>query len=568
MATYYVSSSAGADTNNGTSSSTPFEHHPWDSNATNTANSTTLSGDDIVYMKKGDTWYDFYILVEDSGTSGHPIITTTKSDFGTGDNPVLSGSYDPSDLSFSADGGSYVATGLATEPNIVVYNGTVLTENDGAGNTVGANEWDWDADGGNNSLWVNVGEDPDTGTLLAGKQNYLILSTTGDYTTFQNLTIQCGNLTSGGVIYTSGRTGIGIDHCLLQYSAVSMVRFLNSPSSFIDNSTVQKVKGTMISIEGSDNWRLYNNTIYGKTFSSTASSTCIKIENSDSGDGYKNTIQDGWNGSYYGGGGNGAGIQVSGSSEANKFYRNKISGCYIGIVQVITSGNDGNLYKFNEVIDSIVNCIDIQASGTNPPLIYNNTIIHNPNSNNNPAYTGHGLSFQVAALLGTAANNIIVVEVASENCNGIAITDPGVCDFRLDYNHYYVTASGNYGNINGTNYNSLANWKTAIQGDAEVSNLAGTSNLAEANGNDGDPLFVSATDFHLTSPSPCINAGTDPFSDGDGDQYDLSGNLVWSDTTDSPVGYWEGGVEIGAYAFPPSGETRRRGLMRMGPRMR
>jgi len=57
-------------------------------------------------------------------------------------------------------------------------------------------------------------------------------------------------------------------------------------------------------------------------------------------------------------------------------------------------------------------------------------------------------------------------------------------------------------------------------------------------------------DFTLQAGSPCINAGTNPFSDGDWDQTDMKGRLIWSDgpnSADSPVGPWADGVDIGAY---------------------
>lgn len=53
MGSYYIDYAGGADTNNGTSDSTPFQHCPGDSNATDTAASTTFSAGDIVYFKKG-----------------------------------------------------------------------------------------------------------------------------------------------------------------------------------------------------------------------------------------------------------------------------------------------------------------------------------------------------------------------------------------------------------------------------------------------------------------------------------------------------------------------------------
>jgi hypothetical protein len=52
MATYYVDFATGVDTNNGTSTETPWEHCPGDVNATNNA-AITLSVGDIIYFKGG-----------------------------------------------------------------------------------------------------------------------------------------------------------------------------------------------------------------------------------------------------------------------------------------------------------------------------------------------------------------------------------------------------------------------------------------------------------------------------------------------------------------------------------
>jgi len=56
-------------------------------------------------------------------------------------------------------------------------------------------------------------------------------------------------------------------------------------------------------------------------------------------------------------------------------------------------------------------------------------------------------------------------------------------------------------------------------------------------------------DYRLTSESCLINAGLIPFSDGDGDQYDYAGKLIWSDITDDVTGAWSDGAEIGPYGF-------------------
>jgi len=103
--------------------------------------------------------------------------------------------------------------------------------------------------------------------------------------------------------------------------------------------------------------------------------------------------------------------------------------------------------------------------------------------------------------------------------------------------------------------------------DAGNSDEFGTANVsysyipAASNYTDGgnnsaaDPSINS--DGTLKGGSPCINTGTDPFSDGDGDKYDLWNHQVWSDTTDTPVGAWISGVEIGAYGYSGGGGSTR-----------
>jgi len=113
------------------------------------------------------------------------------------------------------------------------------------------------------------------------------------------------------------------------------------------------------------------------------------------------------------------------------------------------------------------------------------------------------------------------------------------CIIRGTPNNNHICGAGNDG-FDTITYNN-------VEGDtAAISDTGATiSNITS-----GDPYFVSATDFNLQSKSPCINAGIDPFSDGDGDQYDMKDRLVWSDgpnSADSPVGPWGDGVDIGAY---------------------
>lgn len=78
-ATYYVDFVGGADTNNGTSKSTPFKHIKGMTGCTNTCNSTTLTDGDIVFFKGGVTWTDSWPWTLVGGTSTGIIYTTDKT---------------------------------------------------------------------------------------------------------------------------------------------------------------------------------------------------------------------------------------------------------------------------------------------------------------------------------------------------------------------------------------------------------------------------------------------------------------------------------------------------------
>lgn len=67
---------------------------------------------------------------------------------------------------------------------------------------------------------------------------------------------------------------------------------------------------------------------------------------------------------------------------------------------------------------------------------------------------------------------------------------------------------------------------------------------------DGDGTYsktLSYSVFEVNAGSSLINAGTNPFSDGDGNQTDFNGKPVWNDDADSCIGPWYDGVEIGPY---------------------
>lgn len=233
-ATYYVSTS-GSDANNGTATTTPWAHHPWDANATGVSLAKSLQSGDIIVFKRGDTWYDTYLFPNVSGATSSPIISTSLSSWGSGE-AVLSGAYNPASSTWSSDGGSYKTT-VATQPRVVVYGSTRLTYNASATSTVALNQFGWStANGG--TLWVNVGENPTNGTTKVSKRDYVILNIKSNLT-FSNLSFELSNTNAGGTVFNSGGANIIFDTVLVRYFYFAGIyQYNNIGGNQIINSTI------------------------------------------------------------------------------------------------------------------------------------------------------------------------------------------------------------------------------------------------------------------------------------------------------------------------------------------
>jgi hypothetical protein len=235
-ATYFVST-AGNNGNNGTSSSTPWANHPWDANATGTAQTTVLHGDDIVYMRRGDIWYDCYLSAHDAGTDEHQITTTSTSTFyktsSSDPLPKLSGAYDPSTLAWTNDSETIYSTAATTQPNIVIYNDTVLTLDNNTSPAL--NKWYWVS----NVLYVNVGGDPSSGTLEAGKRSWVNLTSKG-YQTYSYLEMRVANTINGGVAFNNAQTNVIYDHITIKGFRYYGIYQYNNTGNQVTNCTISK----------------------------------------------------------------------------------------------------------------------------------------------------------------------------------------------------------------------------------------------------------------------------------------------------------------------------------------
>lgn len=515
-ADYFVSYSLGNDNNDGLSVATPWKHHPWDLAATGVSDGTTIAAGKIVAMRQ-ETHY--VSLTTPGGTAATSILTVAHPNWGSG-GAILSGSADPTTLTWTADGGSYKAT-VNANVNWVIYNGVKLTKQAGAGNAVELNKWDISG----TTLYVNVGENPSLGTLLEANTQYVILAQKSNIE-FRNLTIELGY--GAGNIFTSSISDFVLRGCTVRYNATNGVYLFEGARNKVIDCTVYE-NGVNVNALNTSVPEIRGNTVYsaatnGVQMGGCTSGIChdniirnnlkygVLVTNSSGDSVYQNQVFSNGVGQK-GHGGDGAGVFIGGSSTGVLVYRNNVYSNYIGIYHNTSSGAGANKIYYNIVKNSTVNGIDNEAdAGTNAVEIYNNTIIHSPNANNVAPYAGHGISSQVAGKINKIANNLVVIKQVGADCNGIAISSDvaGFVYAWIDNNLYFDDAGGSAKiGMLGAQYSTLSTWQAALQADAKIFDMGGNAAQGEAHGVYGDPLFVDAANgnYRLSVGSPAIGAG-------------------------------------------------------------
>src|ERR1035441_848957 len=191
--TYYVDNcvTVGSDSNNGTSTSTP-----WLTIAH--VNVQSFNPGDSVLFQGGCTWRET-LTVPSAGSSGNPI---TFGGYGTGQ-PVISGA---SLLSsgWTLDTGNIWEVALTTQPNQVFFNSTRGTPETSIGGITAPNEWYW----ASNVLYAYSTSNPATAFtspgIEASQRNYEFVVTGTNYITVSGLTVTKSNLEG---LFNSGATG-------------------------------------------------------------------------------------------------------------------------------------------------------------------------------------------------------------------------------------------------------------------------------------------------------------------------------------------------------------------------
>ena len=211
---YYVDSTSGSDSNDGTS-----ESAPWRTIAK--VNASSFAPGDHILFKRGDSWREL-LAISSSGTSGNPIVIDA---YGNGAAPEISGAdLIPQSawtrcLSCQAN---VWKTERSQQPNIVLFNGTKGTAKGSVSALTAAGNWYWNS----NDLYIWCSANPGTSYTSPGVEagdRKLVVDLSGlGYITLQTLELAGGNgIPTNGVVYAHENNGVAPHDLILNNLALA-----------------------------------------------------------------------------------------------------------------------------------------------------------------------------------------------------------------------------------------------------------------------------------------------------------------------------------------------------------
>lgn len=514
-ATYYLDATNGSDSYAGTGASTAWK-------TVAKVNSSTFSPGDQILFKRGETWREM-LVVPSSGNASSAIAIGA---YGTGANPVISGS----DLIASAwtkDSASHIwKASVAKQPNILYFNGSrgiPVTAKTGIDAEL---KWYW----ASGTLYVWSPSDtssPDsyytTPGIEAGSRDAALKTNDKSYLTVDGLTLRDGNRTKYTTVVTGWNSAAGItfQNCVIERGAGSGIYLsaATTATSFtIKNCTVQNNGGwgiladTLFSsgtisnnVITGNGWRsiddaqqydgvagklgnvnIFANVIYANStvacaitmgchgiYNTTADAATVNI--------YDNTIFGQTNGG-----------AIKNRSSANIF-RNVLYGNYgpgvntgeNGTANVAVKIYNNSIYN-NNASNAFAGILeDGKGTGALQLSITNNTLYNNANT----AQHEIKLVDDVTSL--TLKNNVIYASPTRRTISAPTQTGTVAID-----NNLHWRADGN---------------PAIIYNDKELTWAQWQSFGFDRSGVNRDPLLVSLSkpDFRLQPASPCIDAGAD-----------------------------------------------------------
>jgi hypothetical protein len=444
-ATYYVDATNGNDTNDGLSTSAPWE-------TIAKVNASNFNPGDQILFKRGQIWREQFTMPS-SGSEGNPI---TFGAYGNGNKPVISGADIISGWSADPYYANIWSATVTSKPNIVWLDGTVGTNVTSKAAVNGPGKWY----AAGNTLFLYSTVDPSTvytsPGVEAGARDYAIYNSTKNYVTIQNLTAKNAN--------------------------VQVVRLRNCTNNILDTMNIYNAPQHTVLVDiGGGTHNIQNCEIYNAGIGNTTmgvgcgiltvgTTTGIIVQNN-----YIHDI-----------GGTMGDHGVYASSGANIVRYNHMKNILGYLISVTKAAHNTQVYyNIAENCRGLCN-IGLHSDGVPEGiLIENNTVVNS--ESRGVLYWGDGVH------TGTVVKNNIFFNSGVPTFAAIDVKDSGV-GFTSDYNCFY-TDSAHFASWLGSYSDSLTAWQTASGQDAHSVN--------------SNPLFVStpSPDFHLQPTSPCINAG-------------------------------------------------------------
>jgi hypothetical protein len=487
--TYYVSYANGLDTNNGTSSLSPWK-------TITKINSSKFKPGDRILLNRGETWSGVQLTMPSSGKPGNPIYFGA---YGSGVNPILDLSVVYTDwVSYDAPTYTYRRLGNADETQ--VFQGATRLYKRTSINNVKSNAGSWYA-AATNYVYVHCTDSGDPNTKSVTNtlyDNAWCIDINGkSYITIDGIDIQRAK--KSGITTTTvanaGVTGITYMNATASWNGERGVRFCGNYHGDISGCVVENIIGhdniienfwingfdtLMENCESYNNGKEYNNGYVDISAGLIAGewSNGVVVRNCNIHDGYNfGLMWVEWEGTT---GARPTNVLV----EKNVFTNTQVSnGDVIFLHGDSTCRFQNNTINATLVGTSYSHPIIQVENGAIATKVYNNTIVVQSGTNPNIAINVEGAGADIF-------NNIIVHLGTGEN---------GKIGFAADrtastvgYNQYYSVGDG-WWQYQGTDVYELATW----QSDSGDSHDAVT-----------DPKLVNTTsDFHLQSSSPCRSAG-------------------------------------------------------------
>jgi len=532
---YFVDATSGNDSNSGLTSAVP-----WKTLAK--VNGATFAAGNKVLFKRGETWRE-QLTVPSSGSAGNPIVFGA---YGTGDNPVISGSVLITS-GWTKDSANIWQASVTTQPNVVYFNGTRGTQVAATSSITSEFKWFWVS----NVLYVWSPNDGDPSAyynapgIEAGSISFGVIHTNDkSYVTIDGITVKDGNTNSIRVGFNSV-TGVIVKNCIIERSfnnGFDLRGDTTAHSVTVDNCTIQNNGGWGIWVNQTyTNITISNNLITGNGWTSLATNQQYAGIQGYLGNAniFNNIIHDNVLGTASANDQshgiyalsstvvaniydnviynhpNGGGIRLIGSANVfrNTLYGNSGSGIVVGqngstnVVYVISY----NLVYNNNSLNAAGGIVEqSKGTGTISLTLDNNTIYQNGNTSQQEVKISDNLTVL------RIRNNLLFATSTRRSLWAIAQTG---------------TVSINY------NLHWRADGNPSIFYDGAGRTWAQWQGLGfDIDGVNANPQFTDAAngDFTPQSNSPCIDAGTDV-----GLTTDFAGNPI------------VGNPDIGAFEYQP-----------------